>query len=314
MAIDPNLLAAAADWHVQLAGDNPDFDGFTAWLETSEAHVRAYDRVIEMEAALDDHHAAIAAALPANDDANNGNSLPAATPNPARRRFLIAAMLAVMAVPSALWLTAQRTIVEASGPAQRRSFALDDRTRIALDTNSAISHRKGRTDSVELDRGAALFNVRHDPEKRFAVVAGDVEIVDLGTQFEVTRHAGHISVAVAEGLVELRWPKSPALALRAGQRADITAGEVVVSSLSPASVASWRAGRLIFQDAPLSQVAQEVSRYTALPVVVDPAIANRRFSGVLTIGDGRALDTNLASFMGLARRRDDKAIRLGARP
>jgi transmembrane sensor len=79
-------------------------------------------------------------------------------------------------------------------------------------------------------------------------------------------------------------------------------------------IATWRSGQLVYRNASLQQVAREVSRYTPQPLVLDPAIAGRRFSGVLTIGDGTTLDRNLADFMGLALRRDGSASHLGARP
>jgi transmembrane sensor len=311
MAIDPRLLEAAADWHVRLAGDDPDFDGFTVWLEASADHGLAYDRVMELDDAIDLHRDQLAAALPANDV----DEVPVAPHlNSGRRRFLAAALLVAMALPAGLWLTTLRQVSEVSSSGERREFALDDRTRIVLDANSEVRHRQGRTDAVALERGAALFAVRHDPARRFAVTAGDVEIVDLGTRFEVTYAGGHVSVAVAEGSVALHSPKAPEVTLTAGQRADIAAGTVTISASDPAMIATWRSGQLVYRNASLQQVAREVSRYTPQPLVLDPAIAGRRFSGVLTIGDGTTLDRNLADFMGLALRRDGSASHLGARP
>lgn len=305
MTIDPKLLEEACDWLIALDDDAPDFDAFTLWLEASPAHVAAYDAAILLDGRISVHAPNLSASLPANDVGE-------AAPSTFGRRSIAAAIAAAVAIPASLWLTAAPQIVQVTSGGAPQSFALDIRTRVTLDRNSVLKHGKDDTGQVELASGAAHFDVHHDPKARFMVTAGDVSITDLGTRFEVQRNGDQVGVAVAQGSVSVAFKGRQAVTLTAGQRAYAEAGGIRVETVDAGSVGSWQRGQLVFRNAPLPQVAREISRYTAKPVVVDPALQGRRFSGVLTIGDGRTLDKNLADFMGVPRADCGTSVQLGA--
>lgn len=306
MAIDPKLLEEACDWQAALAGDDPDWEGFTLWLETSADHVAAYDIAMGLDDTVEAHKPAVAAAMPANDQSGD-------RPPVFRRRGVAAVLAALIAVPGALWFaTLDRSVDIRSGNAPTE-FALDARTRIALDRNSVLRHAKDDTSKIELASGSAQFEVAHDPSRRFSVHSGDVTIVDIGTRFAVERNGAQTGVSVAEGMVSVQLGSGGSWTLHAGQRALVDAANVRIEQIDANAVALWRRGQLSYRDAPLSQVVREISRYTPQPVSVDPAIAGRHFSGVLTIGDGRALDKNLADFMGLQRVQGSGSVRISDR-
>lgn len=312
MAINQEIRDEAAQWHAAMAGDDPDFDGFTAWLEASPDHARAYDAMIMLDDIVEANKAAIHATMPANDIA--GVEEHHANERPFRRRFLATAAALAVTIPGLLWFGMAGSSVTLSTSTVPMQVALDARTQIELDRNSLLRHDKGQTDKVELAQGAAHFNVAHDPARSFTVKVGSVSVIDLGTQFEIQRNGDQVGVAVAEGSVAVALGENRKIILRAGQRAFVEGGEIRTGPIDTGSVSTWRKGQLVYRDAPLSQVVKEISRYTPVPVTVDPSLADRQFSGVLTIGDGRSLDRNLADFMGLARSQQDKSVRIGARP
>lgn len=305
MTIDPKLLDEACNWVAALEGDEPDFDAFTLWLEASPNHVAAYDATMLLDDRIGTAAPALSPALPANDIGD-------AAPFRFGRGTIAAAIAAALAIPGALWLTAAPQMVQVASGAQTQSFALDTRTHITLDRNSVLKHERGNTGEVELASGAAHFDVRHDPNARFMVKAGDVSITDLGTRFEVQRNGDQVGVAVAQGSVSVAFKGGEPVTIAAGQRAFAETGAIRVESIDAASVGSWQRGQLIFRNVPLSQVAREISRYTGRPVVVGTALQGQRFSGVLTIGDGQALDKNLADFMGVPRADCGASVKLGA--
>lgn len=311
MSIDQKLIDEACDWHAALAGDDPDFDAFTAWLEMSPDHVRAYDAAMMLDDAVTAHRDPLSVALPANDVAGEQDEGRASF---FRRSGIAAAVAALLAVPAAYMLMPGAALVDVQSGAVPQEIALNSRTHITLDRNSLLRHEKGQTAAVELASGAAHFDVRHDPALRFTVKAGDVAIVDLGTRFEVQRNGPQVGVLVSEGSVALSLRGQRAVTLKAGQRAFAEAGTIRVEPVDPLSVGSWRHGQLVYRNAPLQQVVREISRYTREPVLVEPALGDRRFSGVLTIGDGQALDRNLADFMALSRFERDGAVWIGAHP
>jgi transmembrane sensor len=60
----------------------------------------------------------------------------------------------------------------------------------------------------------------------------------------------------------------------------------------------------------LSIVAADITRYSGKTIIVDPSLRQKRFSGVLAIGDGSTLLSNLASLMALSYQADGNRIRV----
>ena len=154
--------------------------------------------------------------------------------------------------------------------------------------------------------------MQHDAAHPFTVKAGDYQIRDLGTRFEVSREGERVIVSVAEGQVEVGGHGITPLTGLPGDRITISHGTATRSHVDPTIVASWRDGRLIYADAPLAMVIADINRYAAKPVALSPALADRHFSGVLTIGDGSQLARNLAEVLAVPITDTPDGQRLGA--
>lgn len=303
MAIDPLILDAAADWHASLEGDAPDFDGFALWLEADARHRHAYDRVIAFDTLVSDHAAELAPAIPANDDA--------------AVRWPWAGMAAAFALvvgTGALTLRndAADQIEVATSTGQARTIKLADASAVTLDSNSVVSYAKGSERNITLGSGSAHFTVKHDAAKPFSVAAGNYQIHDLGTEFSVSRTKEHLSISVSSGLVDISGPGVSRLSLKPGERIDIVRGTFEKSKIDPASVGSWRQGRLMYNNTPLRLVVADINRYAGQAIQLDPALSDQRFSGILTIGDGSQLAPTLANVMDIPLTRDGGSLRLGA--
>lgn len=302
------ILAQAADWHASLSGDDPDFDGFTCWLEADDAHRLAYDQICLADDAVSRHVPALAISLPANDSA------PA---NPQRRSrwpLFGGAVAAAIALAFALpMLTNNGPVVQSTAQGEVRTIALGGATRVTLDSASSIAVSADNDRTVSLNRGRALFAVAHDAAHPFVVHAGDYQIHDLGTRFEVSRDAAQLVISVAQGEVSVDGRGMRAVTGLPGQRISIARnGTVTVSRIDPTMVASWHQGQLAYNDAALSVVVNDINRYAATPVILDPTLADRHFSGVLTIGDGSQLARNLAEVLEISLTDTPHGQRLGA--
>jgi transmembrane sensor len=87
---------------------------------------------------------------------------------------------------------------------------LGDGTDVRLDKGARLEVRErefGRV-VVAVKTGLARFRVRHDPERVFRVHAGDVEVEDIGTTFDVENKDGSVRVAVTEGSVMVSFPRA----------------------------------------------------------------------------------------------------------
>lgn len=282
----------AAEWHAQVDSDSMDWEAFGAWLDADPAHRVAYDAVALLDAEIVAEHAAILAALPANDAAIDGIATQAR-----RRRWwavgglAVAASLAVLVVPQVRPSQAAEPVIYRTGPGETRAIAMQDGSRIVIDRNSELALRDGAAPEIDMKLGGAYFDIRHDPARTMVIHAGDYEVRDIGTRFDLARTADHLSVAVAEGHVTVGAPGGEGVKLAGGQRVDIAGarGEATIRRQDSDEVASWRDGRLVYDNTPLSLVAVDLSRYAGRAVSVDPLVAGLRVSGVLTIGDGSRL-------------------------
>lgn len=287
------ISEAAIDWSLRLrdaAATGDDWAAFTAWLEADPAHAAAYDFV-----ALVDADAADLA----------GRVQPLRRPRPiwAGRRAGLAAAAAIAAAvavvtPALISRSGAPEQVVSTGPGERRVVDLADGTRISLNGSTRVE--LGVRTAV-LTAGEALFDVRHDPQRPFEVIAGETRLRDLGTVFNVKRLPGATEVAVAAGAV-VADPDGAAVRLRPGDRlrdAD-GPGNLELSRLSPTTVGGWREGRLSFHDASLSEVAADLTRGTGVRIAADPRIAARVFTGTIVVdADTATLRRRLAPLLGV---------------
>ncbi len=182
-------------------------------------------------------------------------------------------------------------VVPRGGP--QRVVTLSDSTAVILASASRLVVAADfGSDSRTVDlEGEALFRVRHDAARPFRVRAGSVVAEDLGTEF-VVRHlrmtdrgGGPVRIAVREGIVAVR--SGDARTARDTLRARDVAiasdtGMLVRRDQNLDSFFAWTRGQLVFDDAPLSDVAAELSRWFDLDVeVADSAIAGRTLNVTL---------------------------------
>ncbi len=191
---------------------------------------------------------------------------------------------------------AAREVVTRRG--QQATVTLGDGSRVTLGPESRLRvHAFARARQVEL-RGEAVFVVRHDPARPFLVHAAHAVTEDLGTAFGVRAYPGDsvVRVVVEEGAVALRATAAPiGTGTRLGPgdvgRLDPN-GRVAVSAGRPAADLAWARGRVVFDNAPLGDVAAEIGRrYDASVRVARAADARRRVTVDMAAGSiGEVLD------------------------
>ncbi|WP_294138611.1 FecR domain-containing protein [Sphingomonas sp.] len=294
---DRHIDDEALDWAIRMAEPDADWDAFLAWLEGDAARSDRYDRAVAM---LDDAAGAAAAVVTA----------PVSAPlepvaRPTRRRWIGGAIAAALAgaIGLGVWTQLPQPYAVATAPGEQRTVALGDGSSIVLAGASTVTldHRDPRVATVE--RGEMLFRVRHDADRPFAVRAGALRLIDLGTVFDVKTDGARTRVAVSEGAVMVD-PDGAALRLDPGQ-AVVAEGETLARhDVAAADVGGWREGRLAYDDAPLSEVAADLSRQTGRRIVAGPGIAARTFRGTLDVATIRERPALLGTLLGVAVRQD----------
>ncbi|MEZ5709038.1 MAG: FecR domain-containing protein [Blastomonas sp.] len=177
---------------------------------------------------------------------------------------------------------------------ERSTFSLPDGSTLELNTNSLVrvTYTKGRR-ALTLERGEAFFKVAHDSDRPFVVRSSDNVVTALGTAFSVRLDGAKVTVTLLEGKVKVERFGAGAASTSAtpvqvtslvpGQQLAASAnGRFHVSNANVVQAASWREGRLIFEDQRLSDVLAEVNRYTTRKLVIgDADISGLRISGTL---------------------------------
>jgi transmembrane sensor len=192
--------------------------------------------------------------------------------------------------------------------AEHRVLTLADGTTIALNAESAIDLLDGKAPRVDLLRGDVFIDVSsHDTDKLEVRVAG-ATIHDIGTRFSVVSTGSAASVAVAEGMVELRTGKNMQV-VHAGRAARFDAdGAVQEQAVRPEEIAPWREQRWRFEATPLLSLAAELARQQRIQVdIADPAI------GALTISGSFGFDEPERVLWAAAQVHELKLKRMGQR-
>lgn len=287
------MEVAALDWVIRLR--DPAFDAwedFEAWLTADTAHAEAYHR---LAAADQDMADLLVTAQPAPKPV-----IPLAPRRSITRRGWMGGALAasVAALVGIAMIDRQPALYQIeTAPGERRVIALDDGSRIVLNGATAISLNRKDARYAALHRGEALFDVVHDDDAPFEVAVGDATLIDVGTRFNVLRDGRTTAVQVAEGAV-IYNPDTTNVRLDAGRTLRAIDGDplLAVGTITPAAVAGWKDGRLIYDGQTMAEVAADLARWSGQPVSVDPRIAEQRFRGVLSLGDGRDI-TGLAPLL-----------------
>lgn len=312
--IDP-IRQTAADWFARLR-DDADLDAWTdfqTWLEADPTHRLAYEEVEALWLDLEDPAAeallATAAAAPSTgakalEPRSNVTSL-----KPRSRRPLpwliaggaIAASIAVLLLAPRWLPTAPTDYVTAKGEVRAVTLADGSRLTLGADTRVSVTMRAGRRDVILAD-GQAAFDVVHKPDSPFVVALGDQRVRVIGTEFNISRHEGRTAVTVRRGVVAVAQASGGEVRLTKGQQVLHTEGATVqeVRDADPDAVFAWRAGRLIYDNAPLADVVADFNRYGAAPIRVDPSAANVKVSGVFLVDGQQSMVERLAKFSGVA--------------
>ena len=293
----------AMDWVILMAEPDADWDSFTAWLEQDPARAERYDRAI---AALHDAETLVAA-VPSKPEVRQQFIAEAPAVSRTRlRRWIRAALAAALvgAVGLGVWTQAPRPYVVETAAGERRTVVFADGSSVLVSSASKVrlDHHDARLATVE--RGEMLFRVRHDAGRPFIVKVGDLQLVDLGTVFDVKAEGGRTRVAVAEGAVMVD-PDGAAMRLDAGQAMLADGSTIERLTVDPEDVGGWHSGRLTYDGATLAEVASDLSRALGRTVATAPSVAQRPFRGTIDVGTISSRPALLGTLLDVQIREDN---------
>lgn len=273
-----SVRTEAIEWMVRLEAGEVDSAALEAWLSGAPDRRDAFAEACRLWADLDWAPALNAAALEVRSAAQG------------RWQARLSGLRAWLGrpwplVPAGIGLAASVALAIAVGlrPAEPPLPGPDPITRIAHQTEAGevrtVSLADGsqvtlgaRTElvevfaaqgwRVELSEGDAVFEIVSDQNRVFTVHAGPMTVSVLGTDFEIVRGRSRVQVSVLEGLVRAEPRDGLAVELAAGERIVREAdGRIYEERFEPAAAARWRDLRLVYRDAPLGRIVEDLNRY-----------------------------------------------------
>lgn len=307
---DMALAEQAARWLKVLEhGDSRQQAAFAAWLKESPRHIEevlcaaAVDKALgRLDAQRWPDVSQYLAERPAKVVPLKPETRADHSAKTANKRWLWMSSAAAAVVCAVGWWTFDRAAGwqhYSTTVGEQRTLTLGDGSLAYVNTHSRLDVKFTDTArEVELLNGEALFKVERDPARPFVVRSGDAVIRVLGTQFNVYRRDTGTVVSVVEGMVEVATGKG-AQRLSAGEEAHVSGSTVTRKRKADiAKAQAWRQRRLVFDLAPLTQIAAEFNRYnreTQIRIEGNTAEA-KRFSGVFDADDPRSLMKLLATY------------------
>jgi len=292
---DGNLEQQAWTWlRVLNSGDVKqwDADAFKRWLSISPEHKVAFSTARREWTALG---AAAGNVLRADAKvaAQHERALRAPAPRMRRRAFLGTAMgaaaaagVAVAYPPLGLWpAPAEWGADYRTATGEQRTVALSGQVSVTLNTQTSIRRGDGagQTAAIDLLAGEAAIDMT-GTGKAFAVNAGTGRSVAEAGRFEVRYLDGKVCVTCIEGSVRVEHPAG-ARRLNASQQMVYDKTSVSgIAGVEPADVAAWRKGELVFRQASLAMVIDEINRYRPGRVMLfNAAVRGKPVSGSFDI-------------------------------
>jgi len=219
-----------------------------------------------------------------------------------KRTFQVFAIAAVAVLAVMLWpLFSGYSETYETAPTEQSRLALPDGSRLHLNVDTQLDvHYSSNQRSIVLNRGEGFFDVEHDPQRQFIVSAGGFEITAIGTRFAIRLFPDEsLQVVVTEGRVAVAPQSASTVALdsrlnviptdefflSANEQLTLASsiGTASIEHVKAAHVTAWSESKLIFESTPLSEVAEELSRYVPERIVVSKTIADQPITGVFQI-------------------------------
>lgn len=297
---------------------------FEAWIKGDRRHFGAYARAAAATSYLDRVSALGPSFSPvAGNSARQDDTAPINAPRAFKRRTVLAAGGAVAASLAAgglgLGYWRQRGHVKTPKGDIRR-VVLAEGSAVTLNSDTEIAPRlTGNLRHIELMQGEALFDVMKDPSRPFIVNSGGIEVRAVGTSFTVRLHEdGAVSVAVREGIVDVRSPGEGVLRLNAGFYTRAQDHKPLrASALSPQAlehVASWRDGRIDLTGLTLREAASEFARYSDRKIIINDAdIGDMKVTGIYLTSDPHGFARAAALSLDLASYESEEGVHIVAR-
>lgn len=188
-------------------------------------------------------------------------------------------------------LSLKNSVTAVTQPGKQKKIELPDGSLVWLNGNTTIRYVDDKIAERRILylKGEAFFDINHDPEKPFIVKTNHATIQVLGTRFDVSAYPGEAvtDAVLTEGSILFTTDakeKKISTQIIPGEKVSINylSGQFQISRVDTAFYASWKEGRLLFNNETFGEVAKAMDhKYNVTIEFSDKSLCKKRINGYL---------------------------------
>ncbi|TAH22199.1 MAG: DUF4974 domain-containing protein [Cytophagales bacterium] len=240
-----------------------------------------------------------------------------------KQLYRIAASFTVlMLVGVAIWYNYFRfePLIYQTKYGQKQTITLPDGSKVILNANSRLEIKSEWSHAVNREvslTGEAFFEVEKKPatKQKFVVHTPDLDVVVLGTRFNVNNRNIHTKVVLTEGSVRLAVKNNDEttkdLLMQVGDLVEFSkkANTLIKRNVNTEIYSSWKDNKLIFDNTPLSEIAALIKENYGLVVRFQEAqMAKRKISGTIPSENLKILLTSLETIFNVKITKEEQYL------
>lgn len=178
---------------------------------------------------------------------------------------------------------------------ETKTLLLPDSSTVTLNANSTIKYKSEWNGDEPREvwlKGEAFFSVVHTTnDQEFIVNTSDLDVEVLGTEFNVSNRTRGTEVVLNSGKVKISLPafgkngktdnRTKKIFMSPGELVGYSKEEekITKKEVDTERYSAWRKNKLIFEDTPISEIAQILEDNYGLEIIIkDSSLINRKFT------------------------------------
>jgi ferric-dicitrate binding protein FerR (iron transport regulator) len=160
-------------------------------------------------------------------------------------------------------------------------LTLEDGTRVWLNAASSLTfpvHFNGAERKVTLS-GEGYFDVAANAHQPFKVTVNGVDVLVLGTRFNIGAYGPAIKTTLVSGAVKVQLPGQRAWQLAPGQQASVQQEQVAITPADVEKAVAWKEGIFYFKDDDFRDIMEQVARWYDLELEFRGPLPTKKISG-----------------------------------
>lgn len=160
-------------------------------------------------------------------------------------------------------------------------LTLEDGTRVWLNAASSLTfpvHFNGAERKVTLT-GEGYFDVAANARQPFKVTVNGVDVLVLGTQFNIGAYDHTVKTTLVSGAVKVQLPNKRSWQLTPGQQANVAHEQVSITYADTEKAIAWKEGIFYFKDDDFRDIMEQVARWYDLELEFKGPLPSGKISG-----------------------------------